>query len=147
MKALSIQEPFATLIMRYGKTTENRTRNCYYRGPLVVCASKTLAVDPDYWDWIGKNAPENLQFHVIDGELELPRNLLPQKFADLRCQPGYALGTVDIVGCDQHLLTAWDMEDQWHIRLANARPFSKPFKQRGALGLYDISDDIVESAR
>lgn len=40
MIALSVQEPWATRILREGKTIETRTWETKYRGDLVICASK-----------------------------------------------------------------------------------------------------------
>ena len=41
MKALSIKEPYASLINGLKKTIETRTWNTHYRGWLLLCASKT----------------------------------------------------------------------------------------------------------
>ena len=40
MRALSIKEPWASLIASGEKTIETRTWKTNYRGPLLVCASK-----------------------------------------------------------------------------------------------------------
>lgn len=40
MKALSIKEPWASLIMKGKKTIETRTWRTSYRGPVLLCASK-----------------------------------------------------------------------------------------------------------
>lgn len=40
MKALSIKEPWAGKILRGEKTIETRTWDTYYRGPLLLVASK-----------------------------------------------------------------------------------------------------------
>lgn len=40
MKALSIQEPWATRIAQGKKTIETRTWKTSYRGPILLCASK-----------------------------------------------------------------------------------------------------------
>jgi hypothetical protein len=39
MKALSVKEPWASLIVFGGKNIENRTWRTNYRGPLLICAS------------------------------------------------------------------------------------------------------------
>lgn len=41
MKALSVKEPFAGMIMNGEKSIETRTWNSTYRGDLLICASKT----------------------------------------------------------------------------------------------------------
>lgn len=40
MKAISIKEPWATLILEGKKTIETRTRNTHYRGKILLHASK-----------------------------------------------------------------------------------------------------------
>jgi len=40
MKALSIKEPWASLIWKGEKTIETRVWSTRYRGPLILCASK-----------------------------------------------------------------------------------------------------------
>jgi len=40
MKALSIQEPWASFIAHHGKSIETRVLRTSYRGPLLLCASK-----------------------------------------------------------------------------------------------------------
>ncbi|MFN6025464.1 MAG: ASCH domain-containing protein, partial [Planctomyces sp.] len=41
MKALSIRQPFASLIAAGKKTVELRTWYTHYRGPLLICAAKS----------------------------------------------------------------------------------------------------------
>ena len=41
MKSLSVKEQWASLIMSGKKTIETRTWNTKYRGPLLICCSKT----------------------------------------------------------------------------------------------------------
>jgi hypothetical protein len=45
MKALSIQQPWAGLIITGWKDCENRTWTTKYRGPLAICASKIMYED------------------------------------------------------------------------------------------------------
>lgn len=133
MKALSVKEPWATLILRHGKTTENRSREMKYRGPLVICASKC----PD------RIAAEDWVWWLKQQGLALP------SIADLlkESKPGMALGLVDVIGCDREIKTPWDELDQWHIRLENARPFPSPFSQKGQLGLFEVWDSKVRTAQ
>lgn len=42
MKALSLKQPFAELILQGKKTIELRTWNTYFRGPFLIHASKTV---------------------------------------------------------------------------------------------------------
>jgi ASCH domain-containing protein len=40
MKALSVREPWASMIASGQKTIEVRSRRTHYRGPLAICASR-----------------------------------------------------------------------------------------------------------
>ena len=46
MKALSIKQPWASLIASGIKTIETRTWKTDYRGPLLICSSKTPDIAP-----------------------------------------------------------------------------------------------------
>ena len=48
MKAISIKEPWASLIHTGKKTIETRTWKTNYRGPLLLCASKNPQWIDDY---------------------------------------------------------------------------------------------------
>lgn len=137
MKALSIREPWATLIMRYSKRCENRSWPTSYRGPLVICASKTIDKfsedDWEHWVWMqGFDADDDLpDLHQLSKEI----------------QPGKALGIVDLIGCDRDRLTHWDDDGQWHFRLARREVFLNPIPVNGRLGIFDINDSVIERAR
>jgi hypothetical protein len=42
MKALSLKQPWANLIRSRSKTIETRTWSTRYRGPVLICASRTV---------------------------------------------------------------------------------------------------------
>lgn len=44
MKALSVRQPWASLIAMGHKTLEVRSRHLRYRGPLLICASQSRSV-------------------------------------------------------------------------------------------------------
>lgn len=173
MKALSVLEPWATLIIHHGKSVENRTWPTTYRGPLVICASKKIESgwNQEEWDYFytyfleslkstrkeaakifadgyrnGLYSHEYLQ-ECLDGltddriEKKIP---FPRSFKALNLKPGYALGTVDVIGCYRQMTgDLWEHPDQYHFRLVNARPFVTPFPIKGQLGFYDIDDDLI----
>jgi hypothetical protein len=51
MYALSVKQPFASLMVSGVKTIEWRSRPFKYRGPLVICASKSprIKIKPDLY--------------------------------------------------------------------------------------------------
>lgn len=79
MKALSIRQPWASLIVLGYKPVENRTRTSYHRGPLLIHASKTF--DLEGFEWIKAHR----------AELALPEN-----WTELPAMQGGIIGRVDM---------------------------------------------------
>ena len=123
MKALSVKEPWASLIIFGSKDTENRVWRTLHRGPIVICASATL----DH-----KNSTGWEPWYLYHDDRDV--------------QPGFALGVVEIVGCDKDMLSVWDELGQFHFRLDNKRPFLAPFAVKGTLGMFNIDDQLVAAA-
>lgn len=131
MKALSVRQPYAGLIVRGEKTIEMRSWRTDYRGPILICAGRTSEVTFD-------DPEEQARF-----DKEFPRNI--------------ALGIADLVSI--HKYTTRDAEgtgeryvcgllgeafepaaldyDGFAWVLADARPI-EPFPVRGRPGLFDV---------
>ena len=62
MKALSVRRPFATQILIGVKTIEWRSIPFNWRGPLVICASKSAIIELD----IGKLLPVGMALGIVD---------------------------------------------------------------------------------
>lgn len=142
MKAISIREPWATLITHYGKRCENRTWPTDYRGPILIHASHTMYIavgrrtEPyqDAWEGMRELLPD-------------PVASYPVAYCDLHTMPGRAVAVADLVGCDEEMKTWWDISGQWHFRLENVRSI-KPFYLKGSLGIFDVPEnDIVYAER
>lgn len=146
MKALSVMQPWATLILEHGKLVENRTWRSGYLGPLVIVSSARMEPgwDQEHWDDALCDAyPDHDDAIQAHGAIKV----LGEQVRFPKCCPlALALGTVDVVGYDRDRKTLWDAEDQWHWRLANPRKFKTPFHVRGRLGLYEIPDPTIELA-
>lgn len=56
MKAISVRQPWAWLIVNGYKDIENRTRNTSYRGRILIHASKKF--DAEGYFWVKENFPE-----------------------------------------------------------------------------------------
>ena len=81
MKALSIRQPWAWLIITGEKLIENRSWHSTFTGSLVIHASQ--AFDPAGYQWVRRNFPR----------LKVPT---PKKFV-----MGSLIGTVEMIGCDK----------------------------------------------
>lgn len=124
MKALSITEPYASLILEGKKHIETRSWSTQYRGKILVHASATRI--PKEW-----------------------RNLLP-----LIREPrnGYVLCTADLVDCYEmtedfcRMMELLDYDEyrvgfyapgRYAWILSNVQPI-EPFKAKGHLGLWEV---------
>ena len=112
MKALSIMQPWAWLIVAGHKDIENRTWPTSYRGPVLIHAGKRM--DPEYadghdWDWPDIERPCDFDMGGIVGEAE-------------------------IVGCVTSSSSRW-FQGTYGFVIRNARPL--PFQPcRGMLGFF-----------
>lgn len=129
MKALSIIQPWASLIVLGYKPVENRTWPTRYRGRLLIHASKR-GDDP---------SAELLCQQLL---IELPRDL-PR---------GMILGAVDLVDCvelspatpiEQLDLGPWAF-GPWCWLLENVMRFETPIACRGSLGLWTPPAGLLE---
>jgi hypothetical protein len=87
MRALSIQQPWAWLIVNGYKDVENRSWPTSRRGPIYVHAGKKI--DKDGYEWIQMMFP---QIPLPD-----PKEL----------ETGGLVGTVSIVNCVKQLQSKW----------------------------------------
>lgn len=142
VKALSIRQPYAGLIMAGIKNVENRSWITYYTGPLVIVA--TQKPDPaSQWDPLREKCKRL--------EVAFPEDL---------CQiNGAILGIVDfnhivytnVEGhpeTDHPTLEESQVADWWNpdmvgFILENPRVLPKPIPIKGRLGLYNLAPDIL----
>lgn len=132
--ALSIKQPFASLVVFGIKTLEIRTRKTNIRGRILICSSLKPFVD-------GMFHPER-PGHFLPNAGEYVSEL--GEFALF----GHAIGMVDIVGCRpmekndfkkalveyQPGLFAWELENPVEI---------VPFKVTGNLGFFKVSSNQI----
>jgi len=120
-RALSIRQPWASLIMAGHKTVENRTWGTPWRGLLAIHTGKRL------------------------DEAAAP---LAERFNLAEAPTGCYLGWVELVdvhhddrcgGC-----TPWAEPGAWHFVLACPRPLARPVEGRGRLGLYPVPAELLQ---
>ena len=136
MKALSLWQPWASLMAAGGKTPETRGWPTAYRGPLAIHAAKR-PMDAEtrqlYLEWIE------------DGVLTVDLGPLPY---------GAIVAVVDLVDCIHTEDVAvdvfkreWDFGDfgpgRWAWVTRNPRRVG-PIPWRGAQGLFEIPDGVIE---
>ncbi|WP_431231493.1 hypothetical protein ACQ856_18195 [Mycolicibacterium psychrotolerans] len=127
MKALTVRQPWAALILHGGKNIENRRRNIVgnYRGEIAIHAA--LTDDPA-------------------GFAQYPRMRMRRP----ALVHGAILGIVDVIGVhragecpggNRGRCDPWGEDiDGVHIELAWPRPIAEPIPCRGFLGLWTLDD-------
>lgn len=136
MKALTICQPYPELILRGLKLVENRTRPVSYRGHLLIHAGKSrewLNVDPaDGMDASGIPLRE-MTFGAIVGRCKLHDCVLA---TDIWAGKRYS-------GLINHI----HVNGPWCWVLRDVHRFERPIPYRGALGLFDVPDEVLSDAK
>lgn len=132
MKALSINQPFASLILNppHVKRVENRTWHTNYRGPLLIHAGKSRT-----WlkSWTAA-LPEPMPMGAIVGVVGL-----------VEC---VHIGAVQEGLAPESL--RWILNHEWASGpwcwvLENCRAFADPVPYLGCIGLFDVERSVVEA--
>jgi hypothetical protein len=130
--ALSIKQPWASLIAWGAKDIENRTWPTKYTGIIAIHASAKL--DP----------------REMQDACDMMRGFIP-KFSSRRFQmeafpAGAILGTVELAVCVITSDSPWFV-GEYGFLLKNAVKFKTPIPCKGALGFWKVSGDIVAAMR
>lgn len=131
MKALSIRQPWAWAILHAGKDIENRDWPTRLRGRIAIHAAKGMTLEE------------------YEGFWELHSNIVQAGFGSNTVVPEFALlprgaivGTVEIVDCVSRSGSPWFFGDYGFL-LRNPIALPKPIECKGALGFWDVPEDIM----
>ena len=117
--AITIKQPWATLIVLGIKDIENRTWSTKFRGPVLIHASKRK--EDEEW-----NSAKDL--------IQLRKITITEKMKWRDYPSGGVIGVAEIVDCVHASASPWFVGEFGFV-LANARPL--PFHAcRGALGFW-----------
>lgn len=132
-RALSIRQPWAWLILHAGKDIENRDWHTWYRGPVLIHASKGCTRD-EYA--AGLDYAES-----VVGILALTGLHVPA-LADM--PRGCLVGMANVADCTSfHTGSIW-FEGKYGLVLRDVRPFAEPIPCKGSLGLFQPFAQDVE---
>ncbi len=121
MKALSVRQPWASLIVAGIKPVENRTWATRYRGPLLIHAAQG-------YDHAGQAALEDHDLYAG----------YYHHYSPERVPRGAIIGQADLTDCVQGHSSSWAEPGAWHWVLANPMAFDEPTPYKGRLGLFDV---------
>lgn len=122
MKALSLRQPWAWLILHGGKDIENRKWPTKFRGRFLIHAAKgmTRKEFDDAFHWIVRNP-------------RIPLNFFEPEFSEL--ERGGIVGDAELVDCVRSSSSPWFMGGYGFV-LSNVKPI--PFRPcRGELGFFE----------
>ncbi|MFP4538873.1 MAG: ASCH domain-containing protein [Dichotomicrobium sp.] len=126
MKALSIRQPWAWLILHAGKDIENRDWPTHFRGRFLIHTGKTMTrADYDEASEFAQDIDANI---VIPKPDDLPR--------------GGFVGTAKLIRCTDGHLSHW-FTGPFGFELAGPRPLPEFVPARGRLGFFSASDQIL----
>jgi hypothetical protein len=114
VRAITIRQPWAELIVRGEKDVENRSWRTHHRGPLLIHAGMQAY-------------RESFADHGVSDDAER----------------GAIIGVVEVVDCTQERSSRWHEEGQWGWYLTRAKRFRKPIRLKGRRGLFDVPDRKV----
>lgn len=123
MKALSIRQPWAWLILNGGKDVENRSRNTKLRGRFLIHASQGMTrAEYNAASWIAG-----------------PLGVTLPPYEEL--QRGGVVGSVELVDCVGSSTSPWYMGEKAYV-LRDPRPI--PFlPYKGQLGFFEIPTHLL----
>lgn len=125
MKAISIRQPWAWLIVNGYKDIENRTWETRIRGTVAIHAGKAHGrAEREDYDRVRAKRPE----------IAMP------PFDKLHF--GAVVGSVEIVDCVSQSKSSWFSGPIGFV-LANGKP-CKPVHMGGKLGFFDVPDSLVK---
>jgi hypothetical protein len=127
MMALSIRQPWASLILRAGKDIENRCWQTRFRGRILIHAAKGCTRNE--WESAIEFAED-----IVDKQIN----------ADLKTIPrGGIIGSVEIVDCVSKHESPWFVGEFGFV-LRDPQPLLfVPWK--GQLGFFDIPDIALQT--
>jgi len=114
VKAITIRQPWAELIVRGDKDVENRSWRTRHRGPLLIHAGVTA----DRASFQQYGVPES-------------------------AARGAIIGVVELVEVTRTRSSEWHADGQWGWYLARARRFAKPIPLKGRRMLFEVPTRAV----
>lgn len=138
MKALTIKQPWAGLIISGMKNIENRTWKTDYRGKLLIHAGISYSK---------KNRKETEDFicrYILTKE-EQKKLINDDGTIQHSCSKyGMIIGEVELVDCVKGHNSNWAEKDVWNWVLASPIKYDTPIEAKGKLSLWTYEEKAQE---
>jgi hypothetical protein len=128
MKALSIKQPFADMIVRGLKTIETRTWKTEYRGDILICSSKK----PHEGSYLHNNEIIPCRNYLLNNFVVFGKAVCVARLVE--CRP--MLETDQNAACCEYYKA-------WSWVLDNIRPVAT-FPVKGSLNLFEVDDNQIK---
>lgn len=121
MKALTVRQPWAELIMLGLKDVENRSRRTNVRGRIAIHISGKRAdlVEEDF------------------AALPARARRVAREAWSTNAQSGFVIGTVELVDCVADSESPWAWEGRWHWLVRDPRRYARPVRAKGQLNFWE----------
>ena len=135
MKALSVRAPWWYAIL-HGKPIENRDWYTAMRGRVLLHASKWWKSDEVECDW------DSILWMAAKDGIVIPE----PDWSEHRAAGGCIVGSVEIIGCVTAHPSAFFV-GRYGFVLRNPVAFPEPIPFKGALGFFDVPDELVREVQ
>jgi len=132
MKALTVMQPWAWLIVRGLMDIENRDWPTRFRGRIYVHASSR-------WDTADAH---RTALRLLARKCGGPEGQRMWREMQRDSRPGCIVGEVDIVDCVTSSRSLW-FTGKYGFVLANAVAYKSPIPQRGGIGLFELDPALA----
>lgn len=141
MKAITLTQPWATLVAIGAKRVETRSWSTLYRGRIAIHAAKgfpaearMLLAERPFSTYLGDQRGIDLPRGAIVAvaritSVKVTMGRVPSSFVDPRCPHEFEFGNYETGR------SAWFLDD--------VRKLEQPIPCKGALGLWDVPADIA----
>lgn len=123
MKAITIKQPWASLICEGIKDIENRTWKTNYRGRVLVHAAGCHG--------------KKFKIKLTDEQMKIAFPVIGKKCISENIPFGSIIGSVEITDCVQNHPSIWAEKDCWNWVLANPVLFPEPIPCKGKLSFWE----------
>lgn len=136
VKAISLWQPWASLMAMGLKKNETRSWKTSYRGPLIIHAAKKVIGWPSLT--IQGLFDDDIAFQPCD----LPRGCLLCKVEMVDCQE---IGIYNIPFREIEKELGDYTLGRYMWKTENVNVFEKPIPYRGSQGIFDVPDDVIKN--
>jgi len=132
MKAITLTQPWATLVAIGVKRIETRSWRTFYRGPLAIHASKRIS-DSEFRDFNGETISLVLEAHDIHSFHDLPLGVIVATCTLVRILRIYP----DNVPAVPEFCFGDYTAGRWAWYLSDVKALAEPVPAKGNLGLWE----------